>query len=442
MNKNKIFIITGALLFGLFIALFVWLQNIEVQPNDLQNSYQIEIFNCSPIAKNKTDVKNELNAALRSTKSNKDGVKICHVPILNINDVSFGIPIYGMNYFRLGMGTDMYLYEDREADETEFFKAADKNEKYLELQKIASKGWFKNESKVMLDWSNNRNEFIIYPSQKEKHSKNKKVWKSFLGLRGHIDSLILIDKSEKNIKVYYFCGSIIDPMQDDDGDGIVNSKDSCPQEKGSIERNGCPPCSDGDKDGICDTEDKCPNVKGVKACDGCVCPPCADGDRDGICDDDDKCPDVRGDRKYNGCPDKDKDGIPDYKDGCPEEFGIWKYKGCTAKDEEDEIPPSVSINLNEPHFLINGDELKDGYNLKIIFKLRNGKTKDFSTNYNKFPSNHNEGNAIFNSLGENTSGLKISFELWKDDKKIEDISSFSKISLICKINGECGFKQY
>ena len=175
MNKNKIFIITGALLFGLFIALFVWLQNIEVQPNDLQNSYQIEIFNCSPIAKNKTDVKNELNAALRSTKSNKDGVKICHVPILNINDVSFGIPIYGMNYFRLGMGTDMYLYEDREADETEFFKAADKNEKYLELQKIASKGWFKNESKVMLDWSNIEMN-LLYTLVKRKNTQKTKKY--------------------------------------------------------------------------------------------------------------------------------------------------------------------------------------------------------------------------------------------------------------------------
>jgi hypothetical protein len=438
MNKNKIFIITGALLFGLFIALLVWLQNIEVQPNDLQNSYQIEIFNCSPIAKNKTDVKNELNAALRSTKSNKDGVKICHVPILNINDVSFGIPIYGMNYFRLGMGTDMYLYEDREADETEFFKAADKNEKYLELQKIASKGWYKDESKVILDWTNNRNEFIISPSQKEKHSKNKKEWKSFLGLRRHIDSLIKIDKSEKNIKVYYFCGSIIDPMLDDDGDGIINSKDSCPQEKGSIERNGCPPCSDGDKDGICDTVDKCPNVRGVIACDGCVCPPCADGDRDGICDDKDKCPDDRGVIACDGCPDKDKDGIPDYKDDCPDIPGILNYKGCPAPDKK----PIVSINLKDPHFLITGDELKDGYNLKIIFKLRNGKTKDFSINNNKFPSNHNEGNTIFNSLGENTSGLKISFELWKDNNKIEVVKSFSNISLICKLNGECGFKQF
>ena len=45
MNKNKIFIITGALFFGLFIALLFWLQTMEGQPKDLQNSYQIEIFN-------------------------------------------------------------------------------------------------------------------------------------------------------------------------------------------------------------------------------------------------------------------------------------------------------------------------------------------------------------------------------------------------------------
>ena len=121
-------------------------------------------------------------------------------------------------------------------------------------------------------------------------------------------------------------------MLDDDGDGIINSKDSCPQEKGSIERNGCPPCSDGDKDGICDAVDKCPNVSGVKACDGCVCPPPIDNDydKDGIQNSEDACPKEFGFRRYKGCPipDTDGDGVNDEIDKCTTIPGPASNKGC------------------------------------------------------------------------------------------------------------------
>ncbi len=435
MNKNKIFIITGALFFGLFIALLFWLQTMEGQPNDLQNSYQIEIFNCSSIAQNKTDLKNELNAALHSTGSDKDGVQICHIPILKIKDVSFGIPIYGMNYFRLGMNTDMYLYEDRKADETTFFEVADKNEKYLELQKIASKGWFKNEPKVILDWSNNRNEFIIYPSQKEKHSKNKKVWKSFLGLRGHIDSLIKIDKSEKNIKVYYFCGSIIDPMLDDDGDGIINSKDSCPQEKGSIERNGCPPCSDGDKDGICDAVDKCPNVSGVKACDGCVCPPPIDNDydKDGIQNSEDACPKEFGFRKYKGCPipDTDGDGVNDEIDKCTTIPGPASNKGCPL-----EIKITHNNKIGKFMFPSSISNFND-YKVIMEIKQSNGKIVNQAFSGYICPTN-DEAKKIIKSLSDPVD-LVITVVIKDKNGKEINRSLFYNLSMICFADTTCGF---
>ncbi len=435
MNRNKIFIIIGALFFGFFIALLFWLQTMEGQPNDLQNSYQIEIFNCSSIAQNKTDLKNELNAALHSTGSDKDGVQICHIPTLKINDVSFGIPIYGMNYFRLGMGTDMYLYEDRKADETTFFEAADKNEKYLELQKIASKGWFKNESKVMLDWSNNRNEFIIYPMQKEKHSKNKKVWKSFLGLRGHIDSLIKIDKSEKNIKVYYFCGSIIDPMLDDDGDGIINSKDSCPQEKGSIERNGCPPCSDRDKDGICDTEDECPDVRGDRACDGCVCPPPIvepDDDKDGIPNSKDVCSQEFGFRRYKGCPIPDTDGdrVNDEIDECREIPGLVSNKGC---------PLDVKITHNNKigKFMFPTTINFNDYNVSMEIKQSNGKIVNQPFSGYICPTT-DEAKKIIKSLSDPVD-LVITVVIKDKNGKEIDRNKFYNLSMICFSDMSCGF---
>lgn len=84
------------------------------------------------------------------------------------------------------------------------------------------------------------------------------------------------------------CG---DGSADDDGDGVPNDKDKCPNTpKGvKVDADGCPADSDGD--GVPDYLDACPNntaeeiSKGVDA---------------------------------KGCPlDSDGDGVPDYRDKCP-----------------------------------------------------------------------------------------------------------------------------
>lgn len=58
-----------------------------------------------------------------------------------------------------------------------------------------------------------------------------------------------------------------DPNNDMDGDGIVDSEDSCPHTKGTRNYNGCPP-NDRDGDGILDDIDKCPDIFGLGD-DGC-----------------------------------------------------------------------------------------------------------------------------------------------------------------------------
>ena len=49
---------------------------------------------------------------------------------------------------------------------------------------------------------------------------------------------------------------------DTDGDGVMDSKDACPNEAGPIENKGCP-VVDTDGDGVADADDKCPNVAGL-----------------------------------------------------------------------------------------------------------------------------------------------------------------------------------
>jgi outer membrane protein OmpA-like peptidoglycan-associated protein len=85
-------------------------------------------------------------------------------------------------------------------------------------------------------------------------------------------------------------------VDDRDGDGVVDSKDQCPDSAGPIPLFGCP---DSDGDGVPNYRDKCPNVKGSPNFQGCPAP---DTDGDSVNDDDDKCPLVKGLKSNYGCP--------------------------------------------------------------------------------------------------------------------------------------------
>ncbi len=105
---------------------------------------------------------------------------------------------------------------------------------------------------------------------------------------------------------------------DDDGDGVANHLDTCPDTPQGVEVDtvGCPLDSDGD--GVPDYLDTCPGTPTGVAVDSKGCP--IDSDGDGVADYLDKCPGtpagVTVDSK--GCPlDSDGDGVPDYLDKCP-----------------------------------------------------------------------------------------------------------------------------
>jgi outer membrane protein OmpA-like peptidoglycan-associated protein len=118
-------------------------------------------------------------------------------------------------------------------------------------------------------------------------------------------------------------------MADDDGDGIVNRDDECPDEiedvDGFRDADGCPDRDD-DADGVPDLVDQCPrqpeDADGFADDDGC---PDGDNDHDGLADAEDRCPnqpeDVDGFEDEDGCPDPDNDGdgIDDVADRCPAE---------------------------------------------------------------------------------------------------------------------------
>ena len=105
---------------------------------------------------------------------------------------------------------------------------------------------------------------------------------------------------------------------DDDGDGVANHLDKCPDTPKGVEVDaaGCPIDSDGD--GVPDYLDKCPDTPTGVTVDARGCP--VDTDGDGVPDYLDRCPDTPKGAKVDarGCPvDSDGDGVPDYLDKCP-----------------------------------------------------------------------------------------------------------------------------
>lgn len=126
-------------------------------------------------------------------------------------------------------------------------------------------------------------------------------------------------------KVNYFTSARAD-SSDRDGDGIVDSLDKCPDEKGVIQYDGCP-VPDSDNDGVADDMDECPTIAGTVQHKGCL-----PGDKDGdkINDDEDKCPDLPGVARYDGCPvkDTDGDGVDDDDDKCINIAGSLLNFGC------------------------------------------------------------------------------------------------------------------
>lgn len=127
---------------------------------------------------------------------------------------------------------------------------------------------------------------------------------------------------------------------DRDKDGVADLKDNCPDTPGRLNLAGCP---DGDGDGVPDKDDACPQLAGTATYRGC---PPLDRDKDGVADAEDLCPDMPGELKWQGCADNDGDGIPDHKDECPGIPGTEAGKGCPDGDgdgvaDKDDACPTV-----------------------------------------------------------------------------------------------------
>ncbi len=122
---------------------------------------------------------------------------------------------------------------------------------------------------------------------------------------------------------------VVPVILDTDGDGFIDTTDSCPNVAGHPTANGCP---DQDGDTIADAEDRCPEIAGRLDDRGCP-----DKDADRIVDLDDRCVDEPGVAEFQGCADADGDLIANLDDRCPTIAGVKEHNGCPPPPPEEVI---------------------------------------------------------------------------------------------------------
>jgi OOP family OmpA-OmpF porin len=133
---------------------------------------------------------------------------------------------------------------------------------------------------------------------------------------------------------------------DQDGDGVLDNADKCPDTSrgAKVDMDGCP--IDSDRDGVYDGLDACEGTPRGAKVDKRGCP--IDSDKDGVYDGLDKCPGTPSGARVDGqgCPiDSDKDGIYDGLDKCP---------GTAANLKVDKNGCPIEVSEIETQFLDTG----------------------------------------------------------------------------------------
>jgi OOP family OmpA-OmpF porin len=180
---------------------------------------------------------------------------------------------------------------------------------------------------------------------------------------------------------------------DTDGDGLPDNNDDCPTEAGSLSNKGCPiKVLDRDNDGVSDEDDACPDTPGKAALAGCP-----DTDGDGIADKKDQCPSAPGIVKFNGCPDTDNDGVADKNDRCPTTKGTIANKGCPEIKKEDEKALT---------FATEGVEFETGSD--VIRTSSYPSLDNVASIMAKYPNYSLSINGYTDSVGNDNNNLKLS----------------------------------
>lgn len=459
MKKRTLFILVGILILALLISLIWWLSVREVKINDNHVGINFEIHNCPAVEKDQKLMHEKFLKPLLQffMVEESNGREQLFIPKITCNEVSFCIPVFGMNSLRYkndasNINETTITSTSRKDDEETFFSKWTA-EGFNDLETILSKGNAKNLKNQNLpslstlrlkDASDDIIQDSIIIDKSCIAEQSPYLFNSAENARKYINSVLsknpnALIKGTKNktIHLFIWCGNgYLLNANDIDNDGVSNEKDSCPNVPGEKSNNGCPKKVDSDGDGFNDDVDQCKDIPGE--CDGCECKPpppgCPDKDRDGICNNEDKCPNNYGFTRYGGCPipDTDKDGVNDEKDNCKYDPGPISNNGCPVV--ETTLEPTIEIKLEGTAFKIIGVTIDREYTAKLTAKGKREKVINFTGN--KCPANTVESKSM--ALQIDSDDLTITIVVYKNEKEVKRVV-FNNMSFLCFKNKDCGF---
>jgi OOP family OmpA-OmpF porin len=240
---------------------------------------------------------------------------------------TFSASKYLKNGFSVGVNASINEIEKEfgkeEGDSEDFFFAAGVNLRYDVNELVGETGWFDPFVSLGVNYTSieDDNDYRVGIGYGFHTWFNESLGLTFASSYNHNFERTGNDYFQHSLGVSFRFG-----VKDMDGDGVSDKKDTCPNEAGLLEFNGCP---DTDGDGIVNADDACPNTAGSIDLRGCP-----DSDGDGVANAHDACPNAAGSMESNGCPDSDGDGVLDKNDFCVRQVGPVSNNGCPWPDTD------------------------------------------------------------------------------------------------------------
>jgi hypothetical protein len=424
MKRKYLFVAIVLFVLLLFGWLLYWLSVAKKNIDDQHIKLEFVIINEDKLSlKTKGEKNNMLKPLLQFYKiEDQSGKEDLIISSVSVMDRKFHIPAQGINCFRYDENSPLnksnYTSTSRQQDEESFFSDWMNNKDLQKVLSVLNKTNSFNKAKLIKSLlSQNQNQsndsLIICVSCKQSDYSNI-IFGNSQDLRDYVNKnlkdYVVNNKGEitkKSITVFILEGLNNDDQvppspnigedSDSDGDGVNDSIDKCPHERGLKQFNGCP---DDDGDGIINSKDDCPNLKGELRCKGCPCP---DQDGDGVSDDVDSCPNEKGSARNKGCPEQSevKFGKKDPTKN------IIKFSSSNIKFKEDD---NIQI-----YFYEGGKKI--GIPRKLVpSEIRIG---EFNVS----------GQSLSEQLNSNQNKLYVQLELYLNGKLIEPRSG--NITIYC-----------
>lgn len=207
MNRNKLLVVSGAILISIFIALVFWIQTgLNGLPNvsDIKVEYKLVFLQKLNIT-NEEVISEIVEPLAISTENPLNKGKIIFCSIGEMNSIKNPLPIapiVGMNYFRYNfMSKGMYSFKDRIQDDRLFFEQLKTDANFSDFLNSVRKKQFKLNVENLKNEINGVDVFLVNPNFT---GKEKGIYQSIKEVKDYISKKQNLYNNDKQINVKIF----------------------------------------------------------------------------------------------------------------------------------------------------------------------------------------------------------------------------------------------